>query len=200
MLLFFNHSFMLLKANVLGVQVSRENFEAMSHFWRVIGFMLGTKDEYNLFTDSWETTLPRLELMMEKIIRPNMIHPPAEFTTTVTTFLRGLWYFNPLLAPSSFIYFVKMTCDCPGYLYLESGLNMINSPPTQRTNLVSMGWFNRFLLWLLFTVHAYLLNFTVFRCIFNVAVAWLFKGVRLIPLMAIAHFGVKNAYVKILRK
>lgn len=191
---------MLLKPNVLGVQVSRENFEALAHFWRVIGFLLGTTDEYNLFTDRWETTLPRLELIMEKIVRPNLIDPPAEFTTTVTTFLGGLWYFNPLLAPGSFIYFTKMVCDCPGYSYLESGLELINAPPTQKTNLTSMGWANRFLLWLLFTVHAYLLNFTVFRFIFNIAVALLFKGVQFVPIMAMIHFGIKSAYIKTLRK
>lgn len=190
---------MLLKPHVLGVQVSRENVEALSHFWRVIGFMLGTTDEYNLYTDSWETTLPRLELFMETFFRPNLINPPAEFIATVTTFLGGLWYFNPLLAPDSFIYFTKMTCDCPGYSYLESGLEMVNAPPTQKTNLQSMGRLNRFLLWLLFTVHAYLLNFTVFRVLLNVAVALLFKGVQYIPVMAIFHFGRKNAYIKTLR-
>lgn len=190
---------MLLKPHILGVQVTRENFEAMSHFWRVMGFMLGTTDEYNLFTDSWETTLPRLEIMMEKIFRPNLINPPAEFKPTVTTFLGGLWYFNPLLAPDSFIYFTKMTCECPGYVYFESGLQMIDAPSAQLTNQQTMGWFDRFLLWLLYTVHSYLLNFSIFRWIFNVLVNMLFTSVQVFPVMAILHFGVKDAYVKILR-
>lgn len=191
---------MLLKPHVLGIQVNRENLEAMAHFWRVIGFMLGTHDEYNLFTDSWETTLPRLEQLMEQIFRPNLTTPPAQFTTTVTTFLAGLWYFNPLLSSGSFIYFTKMACDCPGYSYFESGLDMVNSPQTQQSNLQSMGWLNRFLLWLLFTVHAYLLNFAVFRYLFNIAVGILFKCMQVFPVIAMLHFGVKNAYIKTIQK
>jgi hypothetical protein len=48
-----------LQPGCLGVKRRKEDMEAFVHFWRVMGFMLGIKDEYNICTDSLDTTIIR---------------------------------------------------------------------------------------------------------------------------------------------
>lgn len=182
----------------MGIQVTRENFEAMVHFWRVIGHMLGIHDEYNLCTDSWETTKPRLELMLTKIYRPNLEKTPEEFNFMADTLIDGLWCFNPFLTTGGFLYFAKFMSGCRGYVYLNSDAKMLEESAETLVKVESLHWYDRLMLWFQFTTHTYLLNFAIIRWYLNLQIHISSFIIQWFPFLAIYRFGVKKSYVKIL--
>lgn len=196
--LFYDYRFILLKPHYLGVQVSLENFEALTHFWRVIGHMIGIEDEFNLMTDSWETTRPRLEMVQKEIYTPLLNSTTAEFYTMSDALLKGLWCFNPLITTDAFLYYVKMVCGCPDYIYLESSLSMLDSDPTRVNKLRALDWYSRTILFIQYMLHAYFLNFSWIRWYMNSQIYMSLFIIRWFPFLAIFQFGVRKAYVRIL--
>lgn len=194
-------SFMLIKPHMLGIQVSQENFEAMVHFWRVIGHMIGIQDRYNLCTDSWSTTRPRIELVLSEIYRPALENAPMHFTDMATALINGLWCFNPFLTAESFLYFTKMLCDCDGYVYMGSELRQIDSASNDANNKISrMHWYSRLILWFQFTMHTFALNFALIRWYMNSQLNVSVFIIKYFPFLAIYQFGLNKAYVRILKR
>lgn len=192
--------YILVRPEMLGVQVSREHFEAYVHFWRVIGHMIGIEDRFNVCTDSWETTRPRMEYALNKIFRPALENPSQDYYTMTYAALNGLWNYNPILNAPSFIYMLKAMSNCSGYLYFGADARALdmNLDECQR-NVECMQWFDRFMLFYLTTVHCYLLNFWVFRCYYNAIILFSYYVNAYFPLLAMYNYGVKWAYVRILK-
>lgn len=186
---------------MLGVQVSKENFEAMVHFWRVIGHMIGIQDRYNLCTDSWDTTRPRLELVLNDIYKPALERAPARFVDMANALLNGLWCFNPFMTAEAFLYYTKAMSDCCGYVYLGSDLRQLDSAANVESGQISrMHWYSRLILWLQFTTHTYSLNFTILRWYMNSQIRISIFIMKYFPFLAIYQFGLKKAYVRILKR
>lgn len=181
------------------MQVTRDNVDALVHFWRVIGHMIGIEDKYNLCTNSWPTTKLRLEIVLAEVYRPNLQNTPADFLHMATALLNGLWCFNPFLTAESFIYFTKMMSDCDGYVYMGSNLNMIEHGAEATDKLDEMHWYSRLILWFQFTMHCYLLNFVIIRWYMNSQIHVSTFIIHYFPFLAIFKFGVNKSYVRILR-
>lgn len=182
----------------MGVQVSRENFEAMTHFWRVLGHMIGIEDEFNLMTDCWATTRPRLEMMCNEVFAPYLSQSTEDFFTMSDSLLKGMWCFNPFLDTSAFLYYAKMVCGCQDYIYLENNLSMLDTDSKRVDQLRSMGWYSRVILFLQYMIHVYLLNFSWVRWYMNAQIYISSVIIRWFPFLAIFQFGMRRAYVRIL--
>lgn len=160
--------------------------------------MIGIEDRFNLMTDSWSTTRPRLEIMCNEVYRPALSSTSADFYAMSDALLTGMWCFNPFLNTDSFLYYVKMVCGCPDYLYLENDLAMIDSEPQRVDKLRTMGWYARTILFLQYLIHVYLLNFSWVRWYMNSQILLSTFIIRWFPFLAIYSFGVRKAYVRIL--
>lgn len=186
----------LLKPDLIGLQVCREDFEALVHFWRVIANLLGVRDEYNLCTDSWVTTKPRLEIIYKDVYKPLLENTSESFKAMASVLVDGLWCINPFLDVDSILYFSKWIAGCKGYLYYSTDLRALNENPDEiNKNLNSMNWYSRFVLYLLATAHIYLVKFTVFRWYFNSQVRLSHIIIQWFPFLAFYKFGIKKAYV-----
>lgn len=195
---YFVFRFILLKPHFVGVQVSRENFEALTHFWRVIGHMIGIEDEFNLLTDSWATTRPRLEIICNEVYCPLLNSTTPDFYSMCNALLTGLWCFNPFLNTEAFLYYVKMVCGCPDYIYLESNLAMLEAEPKRVDKLRTMSWYARVTLFIKYLFVVYFLNFSWVRWYMNSQIHLSIYIIRRFPFLAIYYFGFRNAYVRIL--
>lgn len=190
--------YILMRPEQLGIQVSRANFEAYVHFWRVIGHMIGIEDRFNGCTDSYATTRPRLEYALNEVFKPALENPPEHYYAMTYAGLDGLWHYNPMLNAPSFIYILRLMSNCSGYVYFESDLKMVDSDLDEcRQNVESLKWFDRFMLFYLITVHSYLLNFWILRCYFNFMIYFFYHLNEYLPLLAMYNFGFKWAYVSI---
>lgn len=190
--------YITLRPHILGVQVSRENYEAFVHFWRVIGHMIGIEDQFNLCTDSWETTKPRLEYLLNDIYRPALENASNSFYEMAYALIDGLWCYNPMLNRTAVLYFTKYLSKCSGYLYYESDLNALEMDiEHNQRNIETLNWATRFMLFFQVTVHGYLINFWLFRWYFNMQVLFYKMLNTHLPLLAMWKFGLEKAYVSI---
>lgn len=187
-----------MKPHYLGVQVSIENFEALTHFWRVIGHMIGIEDEFNLMTDSWVKTRQRLEIICNEVYCPLLSSTSSDFYAMSDALLKGLWCFNPFLSTDASLYFVKMISGCPDYIYLGSNPVLLESKTKSVDKLQPMGWYARVLLFITYLIHVYLLNFSWVRWYMNSQIYISLFIIRWFPFLAIYQFGVQKAYVRIL--
>lgn len=193
--------FVLIKPHQLGIQVTRADHEALVHFWRVIGHMVGIRDEYNLLTDSWATTRPRLQLIMADVYRPSLSRTTDEFRRMADNLLCGLWCFNPFLSTPVYVYLTKMIAGCDGYVYFDADPEMLeqSSDAQVYANRETMGgWWARYTLWLFVTLHSYGLNFAWVRWYMNAQIYISSVIIRWFPFLAIYMFGARQAYVSIL--
>lgn len=193
--------YIALMPHKLGVQVCQEDLEAFTHFWRVLGHLIGIQDEYNLCTDSYQTTKLRLDEVLNSIYRPSLEETNDDFFKMAKSLIDGLWCFNPLLDTNAFIYFTKWISNCKNYVYYESDPRAAEIDLNDsRKILHSFNWYTRWIICLQVTVHTYLVNFFLFRWYFNGQI-WLSTHIIYwFPFLAFYKFGIKKSYVRILNK
>lgn len=191
--------YIALRPDILGIQVSRKNFDAFIHFWRVIGHMIGIEERFNLCTDSWVTSKPRMECVLEDIYRPALENTSVNFDKMANALINGLWCFNPMLNPPSIMYYTRYMTGCAGHVYYENNLEALEVDLSHSRGILdSMDWYSKLMIFFQITVHGYLLNFFVFRWYFNLQV-WISRWlITYIPFLAFYMFGVKRSYVRIL--
>lgn len=185
---------------MLGVQVTRANHEALVHFWRVIGHMIGIQDEYNLLTESWATTRPRLELLLVEVFQAALDNPSKEFYQMTDHMITGLWCFSPFLDTPSHLYFTKMLCGCKDYAYYGSDLRILeqNDGNADGKPFSELSWYARYSLWMVVSMHGYALNFSWVRWYMNLQMFISKTLITWFPFLAIYMYGFRRAYVRIL--
>lgn len=183
---------------MLGIQATDEDLEAFIHFWRVIGYMIGVDDKYNLCTDSWSSTKPRLEAMLTYVFQPSLDISSAseKFTEMSRALITGLWCFNPFLSFDAHLFFMKMVAGCRDYDYFEK--NVSNQPAT-KSNLEKLGWYDRVILYLLSLAHTCWMNITILRWYFNSQIHLSLVIIHYFPFLAFYKFGIRDSYVRILK-
>lgn len=192
--------FIVLAPHKLGVQVSNKDMEAFVHFWRVIGHVIGIDEKYNLCTDSYRTTRLRLQLMLEDMYRPYLNDAGNDFRIMAKALLEGLWCYNPALDTDASIYFTKWLAGCKNFIYFESDPEIAEIDLDDCRNILqSYSWYTRWILYLQFVTHTFLLNFAMCRWYFNSHV-WLSNFIIYwFPFLAFYKFGIKESYVRILK-
>lgn len=166
--------------------------DAFCHFWRVIGFMLGIKDEYNLCTDSFETTLPRAEQIRDKVYAKALLQPCKSFPKMSFAVIDGLWCFNPFLNYDAIMYFTSMLSNVPNYTYSLVSIGDVPQP------LKKLDIYSRIGLWLLVFTHTITLQWTFSRVYHNTQMLISEFLIRYFPFLAFYKFqSFKKSYVRI---
>uniref|UniRef100_W8B661 Uncharacterized protein n=2 Tax=Ceratitis capitata TaxID=7213 RepID=W8B661_CERCA len=178
-----------------------EFLESTSHMYRVIGYLLGIKDEYNLCGKNWEETKQRLDIVMRQVYEPALENTSEDFEQMVKALVEGMWHLNSTLTVGSVMYFTKRLNYVKGYEYYDFD----NRPgstidPKQKLYYYDLGWYDRFLVTYGLFIVTYLHKYAIVRWYLNMRI-WLNDVIfYYLPYLAIWSFGIKNSYVRIFKK
>lgn len=193
--------YILLKHDKVGVTRNHEDLEAFVHLWRVLGYMLGIEDRFNICTDSYATTVKRLEVILNDCLRPALNNVGHQFYEMSDALIRGLWCFNPLLETDAFIFLVKNMSDCEGYEYFEKETkNKKYLKGSEKNSIISsFGWHTRFTIWFASVIQQYVVKIAIFRWYFNGQMHLSRFLIYYFPFLAFIKFGIHDSYVRIFK-
>ena len=187
--------FVVLQQEKMGVKYDKEGLEGYIHLWRVLAYLHGIRDEYNLCTDSVETTMKRLGRMNEQILKPAMSNTNAEFDEYSKNLINGLWHYNPFLNHEAFIFGLKRIIGVEGYAYW----NAENTNGQISGYITNMARKARVILWLLLYSLEKWLKFNLFRWFANSQIRFSLILIHYFPFLAYITYGVSKSYVRILK-
>nr|XP_026488573.1 uncharacterized protein LOC113395221 [Vanessa tameamea] len=118
--LFSGFGFAVLKPDKFSIrQIEEGDWEAGIHFWRVIGYMIGLQDMYNICRESIEETREILQRIVDRVFTPCLENVPEYFEHLSHVTVDGLQAINSGLEKSSLLYWTRYIADVPGYIYTE---------------------------------------------------------------------------------
>lgn len=179
----------------VGFQGSQQDLEDFCHIFRVIGSLIGIKDEYNLCCDSYEETMERLEVIKTEFLRPNLESPPEEFESMTKYITNGLWCFNPTDSYDTIVFVIKRMIGVPDYYYNDEEIPEGYDKSKLKYNSMRLG--EKFDLWTSVLIHEYLLQFNLIRWIMNFQTLVHEYLIRYFPFLAFYMFGFKRAFITI---
>ncbi|XP_001853256.2 rubber oxygenase [Culex quinquefasciatus] len=179
----------------LGIQYSVEDMEAMVHFWRVIGYMIGIQDQYNICTDSLATTEQRMRQIQDHILRPALEERTEDFEEMGKALITGMWSFNPFLNYDAFLFLTARLTGVPGYHYWTEEHPSVGC----ETKYQKFSRYTRFVLYFLILIHEIGLKYTIVRLYLNSQMVMSRFLITYFPFLAIPKFGFRNSYVRILK-
>ncbi|CAH2051904.1 unnamed protein product, partial [Iphiclides podalirius] len=110
----------VLKHDKFGIQTLEEDdWEAYNQFWRVIGFMIGIEDRYNICRDAIAETRQVCRLILQRVYTPCLADTPEYFEYMARIMLEGVSSANPTVNTPSLLYWSKYLAEVPGYVYTE---------------------------------------------------------------------------------
>uniref|UniRef100_A0A182WAG4 ER-bound oxygenase mpaB/mpaB'/Rubber oxygenase catalytic domain-containing protein n=1 Tax=Anopheles minimus TaxID=112268 RepID=A0A182WAG4_9DIPT len=184
----------------LGVQFDPEDMDALVHLWRVIGHMMGIEERFNACTDRFETTEQRMSLIADEILKPALLNHTTEFVKMGKALIEGLWCFNPFIEYDSFLFMTKRLNNIPGYHYWHDEVAADAKESVRNVrHYEQFGRYSRFLLCVVCYIHSVLLNIALFRWYFNMQMVMSRFLIKYFPFLAFYQFGIKDAYVSILK-
>ncbi|XP_013167359.1 PREDICTED: uncharacterized protein LOC106117542 [Papilio xuthus] len=111
----------VLKPDRFGIrQEEAEDWEAFNHFWKVIGYMLGMEDRYNMCRKNIEETREVCKLILERVYTPCLENVPEYFEHMARVMMDGMWAVNGATEAGSLMYITKNLADVPGYVLTEA--------------------------------------------------------------------------------
>lgn len=184
----------LLSPQKLGIQGSPQQFEDFSYYWRLLGYMLGIEDRFNVCGETLDETLSRCAAIRE-ILLPNFVNfnPRAEEYLRIA--IEGMKGFEPWLHTETQLFTVKRLMGVPGYHYFDK--EAVGALKERAFDKLDFHTRARIALEIFFIetlgkVWIFRWSMNIFRLIFG-AVTERF------PVFAILKFGKKNAYIEILK-
>jgi ER-bound oxygenase mpaB/B'/Rubber oxygenase, catalytic domain len=191
--LFTFMGFHILNPKQFGIVGSREQFEAFNHLWRVLGYLMGTKDEFNCCGENLDETLGRLKAMQEDVFVPQLQFPCPEYESYTRMAVNGMWHFDPSLHYDSMMWMMRRSLKVPGYYYFDSEAS------GEKRVYESLSLYTKFRILLDIIVYENLSHIFIFRWIFNIA-RILFSIIdKLYPFLSLKAYGKKYAYVEIMK-
>jgi hypothetical protein len=182
-----------------GMVGSDEDFENYNTYVRLIGHMLGIKDEFNCCGATYAETLRRIEAIKEDFFKPNLINPTTEYLEYAKTAVEGMWYLDPLLNFDSTMWQVKRALKIPGYYYFDSEIQQNEEPGSNIANIEKLSFYIRFRIFLSIITFEYLNQVFVIRwilIIFRMSLSLL----EVFPIFLIYRFGWDFAMAERRRK
>uniref|UniRef100_A0A1A9WPE7 Uncharacterized protein n=1 Tax=Glossina brevipalpis TaxID=37001 RepID=A0A1A9WPE7_9MUSC len=173
----------------------QEFLEATSHMWRVIGYLLGIKDEYNICGTNWNETRLRLDIVLRKVYTPALENTSKDFEEATKALLNGLWPVNTTLTVGSFLFMTKRLAWIKGYEYYNFDYRPgTQSDPNQYRYYKDLNWWDRFIIFYGLFLVTYLHKYNVIRWYLNFRV-WLNEQITYyVPYIGMIMFGFKWAY------
>lgn len=176
-----------------GVQGSVEQFDAFCHLWRVLGYMLGLEDRFNLCGETLSETLSKIEAIRTQIYVPALSNPSGDFYNYYETMTEGIWTFSPDFHPKALMFFIKRIIAVPEYYYFDSEKS--SGDISNSESLSKLSLYQRYRLFNLIMRHQYFTKFFVTRWYLNVKKLTVTGFLEVCPIIAIFKFGWNNAFV-----
>lgn len=203
-----------------GITNDPEMLHAFSHFWRVIGHMIGIEDRFNLANGDLDTVTSRCAAIFRHILVPGLMNAKKDLPMMANAYFDGLMGVSSEFEAEKFIFISKRMSMVPGYYITErerhDQLAFIEKYPHYVPNkeelVQEMGqyeekcksfsqlkWAQR---WDIMITDYILLNIVpkcdLARRIFNWINDLRIFFVKHMPILAIYRFGYKNAFVRVL--
>lgn len=188
--------FTIVTKEKVGLHATEQDIDDYCHFFRVLGYLTGIKDEYNVCCDTMEETYERLEVIKSEFLRPALESPPKEFPEMTRFVANGMWCFNPRDTYDVMIFTMKRLVGVPNYWYTEDEIP--KGCDRSKMELYKLGNYARFMNWFVAFIHEYLLQFTIFRMFFNMQTLFHEFLITTFPFLAIYSFGWNRAWITIL--
>lgn len=184
----------LLTPEKLGIHGSAQQFEDFAYYWRLLGYMLGIEDRFNICGETFEETLSRCAAVRD-ILRPNFVNLSTRAEEYLRIAIEGMKGFEPWLHADTELFTLKRLLEVPGYHYFDNeAVGPANDRAFDKLDLYTR---TRIALEIFFIetlnqiwIFRWMMN--IFRLVFS-AVTDRF------PIFAILKFGKKHAYVEIFK-
>lgn len=86
---------------------------------RMIGYMLGIKDEFNICGETFAKTQGRVAAISMDFFRPNLMIPPDGYLDYAKVAADGMWHFFPTIQLESMIFQMNRALKVSGHCYLN---------------------------------------------------------------------------------
>ncbi|XP_060532375.1 uncharacterized protein LOC132705646 isoform X1 [Cylas formicarius] len=101
--------FLLSRPNLIGVHsTSNEDIKGVVHLWRVVGYILGIDDEFNICRESVEETRAICNEVIKRIVIPEVRLHNKDATQLTANFINGMWAMNPFLDGTTFMFYMNL--------------------------------------------------------------------------------------------
>lgn len=218
--LFSFFGFTIANPDFFRLPLDEDNLRAAFYFWRVIGYMLGIDDRFNIYYGDVETIASRSRAILKHIFLPALLNAPAKFQQMSSAALEGYKAIVPEMNLETMRFFVNLHNRIPGYYlteedrqeqleyikkyphYIGSGAVIqiikrdIKGNPEICSAFKKLNYpeqmFVRFIAYLIGQVYSQSLYL---RKIINFISVWRFKLSIKYPLLAMWKFGKEHAYI-----
>lgn len=170
----------LTRSKILGLHFrSAEDLDGFIHFWKVIGWILGIKDNYNLCRNSTNETIRLCEELIHQLFKPAILTTDAHYKEMTHVLLQASVLIYPFIPVNNFKGFVRFLTE-----FRVSNSSFIE----EMKELEELGLFNKLQL---FKGQFFIRSF------FNFQIRIMLFLIRYFPVLAMYKFGLKKSYVKI---
>nr|XP_015837413.1 PREDICTED: uncharacterized protein LOC655780 isoform X2 [Tribolium castaneum] len=163
-----------------------EELKALVHVWRVVGYVMGIEDRFNICRDSVEETSEICRILADQIFRPAIERKDKDFIEMATHLSDGMWAMNPTLNAKIYLNLVYRLLQSP------------NNNNQSNSFLIELNFFETGLYYFLILV-IWSLQFNIFRIYHNYTQYVSLWLMDVFPFLAYYKFGYANSHVKVLQ-
>lgn len=175
------------RSKMLGIhEEDEEELKCFIHVWRVIGYVLGIEDEFNLCRESVEETKKICEEITVSVLRPAVEAKDSEHTQMCSYLINGLWAINPFLDHNTFSFYLQAV--------LNNDVSIVSSENDEYRHL-SFGEKLRLRI-IVFVIG--LMRFNVIRILLKRLQNHSLWLAQTSPYLAYYKFGKKNSHVNVI--
>ncbi|CAH1976286.1 unnamed protein product [Acanthoscelides obtectus] len=175
--------FALVRSKKVGIHSgTEEDWAAFLHFWRVIGWMLGIEDRFNLWQGSAQKTRDVCNLLINRVYRPSVHQLDANFVKMTRHLLKGIG--SPVVqyeAMISYLMYLLQDEDEPAEEMRPFRLQITVYEKTKY-------YFTHFIL-------RTMMSFDWFRATLNYVLLVTIWFIKYFPIIAYVQYGFENGRV-----
>ncbi|KAG5675193.1 hypothetical protein PVAND_005117 [Polypedilum vanderplanki] len=189
--------FQILYQNEIGIYGKDEELEAYNHVLRLVGYMLGIEDKFNVCGETVEETRARCWAIVEDIYKPFLINPSEEYLNYIEPAVEGMWHSVPFMHFNSILFFLKRFSNVPNFQCIK----LKHDSCTEFCAFEKISIYTKIRIKLDMFFVEYLSKFFIYRIILNFFYTFVIATLIFIfPILSMIKFGWKFAYVKMSNK
>lgn len=164
-----------------------DDLKCFIHLWRVIGFIMGIDESFNICRDSVEETTAICKALSDKVFKPAVNNKDKDFISMASYFINAMWSLNPVFEKD---------------VYLNLLHRLLWSSDSANNNYVDKEYiplnvFKKLLLQLyLWTIWS--TKFSIFKIYHNYMQFLTLWIMKVFPFLAYYQFGYANSHVSLL--
>nr|XP_023029586.1 uncharacterized protein LOC111517615 [Leptinotarsa decemlineata] len=179
--------FQLSRSHLVGIHdASEEEWKSFLHVWRVVGYLLGINDRFNLCSGSVQETKEICELLISQAFKPEILKRDKDFLSMARHVCSGLWPVSPILN------FKTSLCFLHALVQETNGFKEIPEPTFFKLSWgLKLSYYFQMYVFLYWMKNHY---YRLYRNFIQKFTLWFFK---VLPLLAFYKFGIAHSYVDI---